>query len=142
GPGYLTGVTLSPDQTLLYAADSSSRWIYSHQIQQDGSLHYKQRYYWLEVPDSTGASGARQMCVDADGRLYVSTSLGVQVCDQAGRVNCVLPVPSGRVTSICIGGEKFDQLYAACADKVYVRKLKIKGSPAWGPPHKPAAPRL
>jgi sugar lactone lactonase YvrE len=142
GPGLLTGITLSPDQTLLYAADSTSRWVYSYQIQQDGSLQYKQRYYWLEVPDSTGISGAGTMCVDTDGRLYVATPLGIQVCDQAGRVNCILPTPTGPVTSICLAGENFDQLYAACGDKVYVRKLKVKGSPAWAAPHKPAAPRL
>jgi len=142
GAGTFTGVTLSPDQTLLYVADSTSRWVYSYQIQPDGSLAFKQRYYWLEVPDTTGTSGAGAMCVDADGRLYVATPLGVQVCDQAGRVNCILPTPTGHVTSICIGGENFDQLYAACGDKVFVRKLKVKGSPAWASPHKPAAPRL
>jgi hypothetical protein len=142
GPGLLTGITLSPDQTLLYAADSTSRWVYSYQIQQDGSLQYKQRYYWLEVPDSTGISSAGTMCVDTDGRLYVATPLGIQVCDQAGRVNCILPTPTGPVTSICLAGQSFDQLYAACGDKVYVRKVKVKGSPAWAAPHKPAAPRL
>jgi gluconolactonase len=142
GPGFASGVTLSPDQTLLYVADSTRRWVYSYQIQQDGSLGFKQRYYWLELPDADGDSGAGGMCVDADGHLYVATRLGVQVCDQAGRVNCILPAPSGRVTSVCIGGENFDELYAACGDKVYVRKLKVKGSPAWGPPHKPATPRL
>jgi enterochelin esterase-like enzyme len=142
GPGILTGVTLSPDQTLLYAADSASRWVHSYQLQQDGALQYKQRYYWLEVSDATGASGAGAMWVDADGRLYVATPAGIQVCDQAGRVNCILPVPTGRVTSVCFGGENFDRLYVACGDKVYVRKLKVRGSPAWAPPHKPAAPRL
>jgi sugar lactone lactonase YvrE len=142
GAGTFTGVTLSPDQTLLYVADSSSRWVYSYQIQQDGSLGFKQRYYWLEVPDAAGESGAGGMTVDADGRLYLATLLGVQVCDQAGRVNCILPTPTGRVTSLCLGGENFDQLYAACGDKVYARKLKVKGAPAWATPHKPAAPRL
>jgi len=142
GPGLFTGVTLSPDQTLLYVADSGSRWVYSYQIQQDGSLQYKQRYYWLDVPDALGNSGAGGMAVDTDGRLYIATPLGIQVCDQAGRVNCILPTPTGPVTSICLAGENFDQLYAACGDRVYVRKLKVKGSPAWAAPHKPAAPRL
>jgi enterochelin esterase-like enzyme len=142
GSGLLTGITLSPDQTLLYAADSISRWVYSYRIQPDGSLAFKQSYYWLEIPDAAGVSGAGGMCVDSDGRLYVATLLGVQVCDQAGRVNCILPTPTGRVTSLCLGGENFDHLYAACGSRVYVRKLKIKGSPAWAAPHKPAAPRL
>src|SRR5215472_6913832 len=46
GPGAFTGVTSSPDQTLLYVADSTSRWVYSYEIQQDGGLAFKQRYYW------------------------------------------------------------------------------------------------
>src|SRR5262249_16400827 len=35
---YANGVTLSPDQTLLYVADYRSHWVYSYQIQADGSL--------------------------------------------------------------------------------------------------------
>src|SRR5262249_21309778 len=69
------------------------------------------------------------------------TPLGVQVCDQAGRVNCILPTPTGHVTSLCIGGENFDQLFPACGDKGYVRKLKGKSSPARAAPHKPPATR-
>ncbi|GAC1342821.1 MAG: hypothetical protein NVSMB14_07320 [Isosphaeraceae bacterium] len=41
GLKFPNGVTLSPDQTLLYVAESGSRWIYSYQIQPDGSLAYK-----------------------------------------------------------------------------------------------------
>ena len=36
------GITLSPDQTLLYVADHRSHWIYSFQIQADGTLTAKQ----------------------------------------------------------------------------------------------------
>ena len=32
-------------------------------------------------------SGADGMCVDTNGTLYVATALGVQFCDQAGRVD-------------------------------------------------------
>jgi hypothetical protein len=49
----------------------------------------------LYTADDSGASG---LCVDRDGRLYVATRLGVQVCDQAGRVNAILPTPNGRVS--------------------------------------------
>lgn len=136
------GVALSPDQTLLYVADYRSHWVYSYQIQPDGSLAHKQRYYWLHVPDSDDQSFADGMKTDRDGRLYVATRLGIQVCDQAGRVNAIIPTPNGRITNLVFGGPNFDVLYATCNEKVYRRKVGVTGVNAWGPPLKPAAPRL
>ncbi|WP_074315643.1 SMP-30/gluconolactonase/LRE family protein [Singulisphaera sp. GP187] len=142
GLKFSNGVTLSPDQSLLYVADSRSRWVYSYQIQGDGTLASKQRYYHLHEPDSADDSGADGMCVDRDGRLYVATRMGVQVCDQAGRVNCIIPTPNGKVSNVRIGGEHFDTLVATCGDRVYKRKLKVKGANAFQAPVRPAPPRL
>lgn len=139
---YGNGVTLSPDQSLLYVAESRSRWVYSYQVQEDGTLAHKQKYYHLHVPDNADDSGADGMRVDRDGRLYVATRMGVQVCDQAGRVNCIIPTPNGRVSNVCFGGPNFDILYATCGDKVFRRKLKVKGVAGFEPPIKPTAPRL
>jgi sugar lactone lactonase YvrE len=68
--------------------------------------------------------------------------MGIQICDQAGRVNCIVPTPNGRVANFSFGGENFDTLYAACGDKIYSRKLKVKGSNAYQAPTKPAPPKL
>ena len=136
------GVTLSPDQTLLYVADARSHWVYSYQIQADGALAHKQKYYHLHMPDTADYAGADGMCVDSAGRLYVATRMGVQVCDQAGRVNCIIPTPNGRCSNLTFGGEKFDVLIATAGDKVYRRKVKATGANAFAPPFKPAAPRL
>lgn len=142
GLRFANGVTLSPDQSLLYVADSRSHWVYSYQIQMDGTLQNKQRYYWLHVPDNAEDSGADGMRVDRDGRLYVATRMGIQVCDQAGRVNVILPTPNGRSSNLCFGGENFDTLFVTAGDKVFKRKLNIKGAQGWDLPNKPAAPRL
>jgi sugar lactone lactonase YvrE len=116
--------------------------VYSYVIQPDGSLGQKQRYYWLVEPDTADQTGADGMRVDRDGRLYVATNMGIQVCDQAGRVQCILRTPNGRVANVTFGGENFDTLYAMSGDKVYKRKLKIKGANAWDVPNKPPTPRL
>jgi gluconolactonase len=142
GLKYANGITLSPDQTLLYVADYRSHWVYSYLIQPDGTLAFKQKYYWLHVPDTADQSNADGIRVDRDGRLYVATTLGIQVCDQAGRVQCILPTPNGKVSNLAFGGEHFDTLYATCGDKVYRRKVKVAGAHAWDKPNKPAAPRL
>jgi sugar lactone lactonase YvrE/enterochelin esterase-like enzyme len=142
GLRFSNGLTLSPDQSLLYVADSRTHWVYSYQIRPDGTLAYKQRYFHLHVPDTADDSGADGLRVDRDGRLYVATRMGIQVCDQAGRVNCIIPTPNGKLTNLCFGGENFDTLFATCGDKVYARKLKVKGAQSWQAPVKPGAPRL
>ena len=142
GLRFSNGITLSPDQTLLYVAEMRTHWVYSYQIQPDGALAHKQRYYWLHVPDNADDCGADGMRVDREGRLYVATRIGIQVCDQAGRVNAIIPTPNGRITNLTFGGENGDTLFATCGDKVYKRKLKVKGANGWDAPLKPAAPRL
>jgi sugar lactone lactonase YvrE len=142
GLRFANGVTLSPDQSLLYVADYRSHWVYSYQIRPDGSLAHKQRYFHLHEPDEEDMSFADGLRCDRDGRLYVATRLGIQVCDQAGRVNAIIPVPNGRVSNVCFGGPRFDTLYATCGDKVYRRRLNAVGANGWDVPHKPAAPKL
>ena len=142
GLKYANGVTTSPDQSLLYVADMGSHWVYSYQIGSDGALSHKQKYYHLHAPDSGDTSGADGLRCDVDGRLYVATSMGVQVCDQAGRVNCIIPTPNGKVANLCFGGADFTTLYATCGDKVYKRKLKVAGPRPDQGPIKPKAPRL
>ncbi len=139
---FANGVAVSPDQSLLYVADARSHWVYSFQIQPDGSLAHKQKFYRLHVPDNADDSGADGMRVDRDGRLYVATRMGVQVCDQAGRVNVILPTPNGKSSNLCFGGEGFDTLFVTAGEKVFKRKMKVKGANAFRAPIKPAAPRL
>lgn len=137
GLRFSNGITTSPDQTLLYVADSRTHWVYSYQIQPDGSLLHKQKYYHLHVPDTADDSGADGLRVDRDGRLWVATRFGLQVCDQLGRVNCVIPTPNGKVSNLTFGGAEMNVLYATCGDKVYRRKVKVKGAPAFLEPLKP-----
>jgi sugar lactone lactonase YvrE/enterochelin esterase-like enzyme len=142
GLRFANGITLSPDQSLLYVDDYRSHWVYSYQIAADGSLKFKQRYFWLHSPDTADESGADGMTVDRDGRLYVTTRMGIQVCDQAGRVNAILPTPNGRVSAVCFGGADGDTIFAACGDRIFKRKLKVKGAQLWAAPLKPGKPRL
>jgi gluconolactonase len=142
GLKFANGITLSPDQSLLYVADYGSHWVYSFQVGPDGALGYKQRFYRLHTPDSADDSGSDGIRVDRDGRLYVTTRMGIQVCDQAGRVNCIIPTPNGKVANLCFGGADFQTLFATCSDRVYKRKVKVKGANAYEPPIKPQTPRL
>jgi enterochelin esterase-like enzyme len=136
-------ITLSPDQSLMYVADPASQWVYSYQVTTDGALTKGQQFYWLHVPDEATGSNAYSLCVDRDGRLYAGTSMGVQVCDQAGRVNCILPLPGApSAGEIGFGGIGGDTLYVISGSRVFRRKLAVQGRQSWEAPNKPAAPRL
>jgi sugar lactone lactonase YvrE/enterochelin esterase-like enzyme len=142
GVRFANGIALSPDQSLLYVADYRSHWVYSYQVQADGTLAHKQRYYHLHETDADDQSFADGLKVDREGRLYVATRLGIQVCDQAGRVNAIIPTPNGRITNLVFGGAAFDTLYATCNDRVFKRRLNAVGANAWAAPMLPKPPKL
>jgi gluconolactonase len=142
GLKFPNGLTLSPDQTQLYVAESASHWIWIYKILPDGKLAWKQRYGWLHVPDTEENAWPDGLKCDTAGRVYTTTRLGIQVLDQIGRVNAIIPVPSGQASNCCFGGADFNILYVSCGDKVYRRKLKVRGSNTFENPHKPGTPRL
>jgi gluconolactonase len=137
------GVVLTPDQSLLLVADTAGQMVYSFQIQSDGSLTNKQPYFHLHMADAATQSGADGMTVDTQGYLYVASQMGLQVCDQAGRVNAIISKPQpASLSNAVFGGPALDELYVTCADRVYRRKTKAKGVLSYQPPIKPTAPRL
>jgi sugar lactone lactonase YvrE len=131
GLKFSNGITLSPDQSLLYVADTRSHWVYSYQIQADGSLAHKQRFFQILVPDNADDAGADGLEVDHEGRLFVATRLGVQVGDPSGRIACILPTPNGKVANLAFGGPEGNVLFAACGDKLYKRTLRTRGAPSF-----------
>jgi gluconolactonase len=137
------GVLFSPDQTLLYVSDYTGQLSWAFQIQPDGSLTHKQRYFYLHMPDAAVRSGADGMAVDTDGRVYIATALGVQVFDQIGKCHAIIPAPqAGPLSNVEFGGANMDEMYVTNGDKVFKRKTRVKGIVSWRPPIKPAAPRL
>ncbi len=143
GIEFPNGVIPSADQTLLFVNDTRGRWITSWSIQPDGMLANRQEYGWLHRPDHTGQTGADGMTVDTEGRLYVTTNLGVQVLDQLGRVHYMLekPDPAWLSNAVFAGPEK-NILYVTCGGKVFKRKLNATGVIPWQDPVTPPKPRL
>ena len=143
GIEFPNGVITSPDQTLLVVSDTRGRFTYSYQIQSDGSLAHKQRYGHVHVADGVRDSGADGMTVDNEGRLYLTTRLGLQVFDQLGRCHLILTKPQDAwLSNVVFGGPDLDTLYVTCGDKVYRRKVKAKGVVPWQAPAEPPKPRL
>ncbi len=138
------GLALTPDHSQLYVTESNTHWVWIYNVNPDGTLTNKQRYGWLHSPDTTDNAKPRGIKVDRDGRVYVATALGIQVLDQVGRVNAILPLPfgAGPAVDLCFGGKDYNQLYVICDNKIYRRKLNVHGMNDFDAPVKPAKPHL
>ena len=117
--------------------EKHSQWIYSSIIADDGSLTDSQRFYWLHNTDNFDLDENGKLQFDEKGNLYVATSMGIQVCDQNGRVRVILTLPSGAITSFAFGGKNRDLLYALSGGKLYCIKLKVQGKESWHYPLNP-----
>jgi len=144
GLKFPNGVALSPDQTQLFATESASHWVWVYKIKPDGTLTYKQRFGWLHVPDTEENAWPDGIRCDTAGRVYVATRIGIQVLDQLGRVNAIIPIPpsNGQSSNIYFAGPDFNILYVTAVDKVFRRKLKTRGANSFEKPIKPGNPRM
>ncbi|MDB4927232.1 SMP-30/gluconolactonase/LRE family protein [Mucilaginibacter sp.] len=142
GIKYANGLTLSPDQTELYVTESSTHWVYAFQVKADGTLSAKQRFGWLHVPDTAENAWSDGAKCDINNRIYVATRLGIQILDEIGRVISIMPTPNGSPSNLCFGGPNFDILYVSVKDKVYRRKVGVKGANSFDKPFKPNTPKI
>jgi gluconolactonase len=144
GLKFPNGLTLSPDQTQLYVTESGSHWVWVYNIKADGTLAHKQKFGWLHVPDTEENAWSDGLKCDTAGRIFVTSRIGIQVLDQQGRVNAILPTPpsNSQTSNVYFGGANLDVLYVTAGDKVFRRKLRTKGVHAFQPPIKTANPRL
>jgi sugar lactone lactonase YvrE/enterochelin esterase-like enzyme len=143
GLKFPNGITLTPDQQQLYVTESTSHAVWIYQVQPDGKLIYKQKYGWLHTNEFDNyVSGSDGLKCDREGRVYVTTRMGIQILDQIGKVQAIIPVPVGNASNLCFGGPNFDILYVTAGNKVYRRKLKAQGANTFEAPFKPAKPSL
>ena len=139
-----TALCLSPDQTLLYVADRRRQLITSFQVGRDGIPTLEQPYFHLHLPDDADGAGVGGLCVDTAGRLYAATPMGIQVFDQAGRVNGIIAPPQriSKVEGLTFGGPTRNQLYLLADGHVWRRKVQTRGVFPAAAPILPPSPRL
>ncbi len=118
-------LAISPDNKTVVESEPGSDWLVASIVDGRGSLTCRQRFYWLHNVAHTADTTVRQMAFDAGGNLFVATNMGVQVCDQNGRVRAILPMPKGRAAERLM--LKADCLYVESGGMVYMRRLRTTG---------------
>jgi sugar lactone lactonase YvrE len=134
GMKFSTGLAYRPDQWLLSVADGHSKWAYSYQINPDGTLTNKERFFWFHVADWDDDAGAESVCYAKEGQMFTATRIGIQISADDGPSQVILPLPDrGRVIGVCLGGKDMDTLFAFSGDKIWKRKVKTHGIGAFSP---------
>ncbi|GEP44817.1 RICIN domain-containing protein [Brevifollis gellanilyticus] len=134
GIRFATGMAYRPDQWLLSVAEGHSKWAYSYQINESGHLINGERFFHLHVQDWDDDAGPESLCYSIEGRQFIATKSGIQICADDGPTQVILTVPDrGRVTGVAIGGKDKDTLYAFCGNKIWKRKIQQHAMGAWSP---------
>lgn len=125
-----TSLAIYPNHRLLICNEPNTRWLLSYVVDEQGQPMAGQRFYWLHNTTGDDSQQVGQMTFDENGNLYVATAMGVQICDQNGRVRAILPLPdSAPIRSLAFVGTK---LYVANErGEIYVRELKVAGAQPW-----------
>src|SRR5207249_8131213 len=84
------GVILSPDEKTLYV--TNGRTLVAFDVQKDGSLTSQREFVKFTAGGGDGAT------IDSQGRLYVTTSAGVEVIGSDGKHLGVIPTPRGVIS--------------------------------------------
>jgi sugar lactone lactonase YvrE len=128
GLGYANGIGLTPDQGTLVVADMKGLNVWAYRIEADGGLKFKQPFYTLRTPTGKIDSGADGLKIDAAGRLFVTSHLGLQVFDTQGRYSGLIAKPQNAwLANVVFAGPKLDEMVVTCTNRVYKRKVKNQG---------------
>ena len=80
----LTNAAIIPDKP------GNAVWQY---LLKDGALTCGEPFYWLHNDDNSRPLDIQTITFDGNGNLWAVTAIGIQVCDQNGRVRAILRLP-------------------------------------------------
>jgi gluconolactonase len=92
------GIMLSPDERTLYVTNTQAG-ILAYDVQNDGSIRNRRPF----VKPEGGQDG---LAIDAAGRLYVASDLGIQVFSPQGQHLGLIPTPRETTTLAFAGPDK------------------------------------
>ncbi|HJV92345.1 MAG TPA: SMP-30/gluconolactonase/LRE family protein [Azonexus sp.] len=90
------GIQLSPDEKVLYVANTLGEHVLAYDIAADGSVGGRRDFARLagwKKTDSGYSSGADGLAVDEQGRLYVASNAGIEVFTAGGEALGAIPLP-------------------------------------------------
>lgn len=123
------GIQLSPDEKMLYVANTAGEHVLAYDINADGSVGPRRDFAKLEGwrKTATGtSSGADGLAVDGAGRLYVATTAGIQVFSGKGEALGIIALPKAP-QNLAFAGPGKKTLYVVGRGSAYKIALLAEG---------------
>jgi gluconolactonase len=131
------GVHLSRDEKTLYVNDTNGIQAFAFDVLPDGRLSNRRVFatYVGRTPPLGAtegvASGADDLVIDNDGRVYSITAAGIEVLTDAGRALGIIPAKctpeGGRCQALAFGGPDKRTLYVAGAGTLLRIQMLARG---------------
>jgi gluconolactonase len=112
------GLAFSPDEKILYIADTELGHISAFDVNADGTLTNSRVFCQVERPD-----GFR---VDVEGTLYISAMKSVQIFDRTGKKRGEITLPE-RPANVAFGDPDRKTLYICARTGLYRARVNIPG---------------
>lgn len=120
------GIGLSPDEKTLYVVPSMQKQIMAYPIEAPGKIGNGRVLFELKQPNGEDNTGGDGMTVDVQGNLYITSALGIQVCDPAGKLLTIIDVPEVPA-NVTFGGEDYKTLYITARKGLYRCPMPVAG---------------
>lgn len=115
------GIQLSPDEKVLYVANTGGEHVLAYDITAPGQIGPRRNFARLDgfkQTENGPSSGADGLAVDAEGRVYVASNLGIQVFSSSGAALGVIALPK-QPQNLAFAGTDKKTLYVVGRGSAY-----------------------
>ena len=122
------GLAFSPDESILYVADSRRRHIRAYDMQPNGTTFLDTSRLLIDLggPEPGTPDGIK---VDVQGNIYAGGAGGLYIIDKAGKKLGRIVHGDPATTNVAFGGDDWKTLYFVSRSTLYSVNVKIAGVP-------------
>jgi len=116
------GIQLSPDEKVLYVANTLGEHVLAYDIAPDGSVGPRRNFAklagWSKADNGSYSSGADGLAVDEKGRLFVASNVGIEVFSATGEALGTIVLPK-KPQNLAFAGVGKKSLYVVGRGSAY-----------------------
>ena len=120
------GIRLSPDEKTLYVIPSMQAEMLAYTVEGPGKVGSRRNFCTLKQAAGKTAGGGDGMTIDSKGNLYITSALGIQVFDPAGKALGIIECPE-QPANCTFGGKDNKTLYVTARTSVYEAPMEVAG---------------
>lgn len=120
------GVILSPDEKTLYVIPTGQADMMSYPVESPGVIGKGKIFCTLEQAKGKKNTGGDGLAVDSKGNLYITSGIGLQVFDAAGKKLGNIAFPE-QPANVKFGGKDMKTLFVTARTSLYTAPMEVAG---------------